>query len=86
MKRLIIISISVLSLAAFALPVAALSDSRHSTMDEDLGSKLNERFEEEFYEGLGNKLNERFEEEFYEGLGNKGKETDPEYVGSQFRG
>lgn len=70
MKNLIAIEIAILTLAAFAFPVHALSEAH----------------KESFHEGLGNKLEERFEEEFYEGLGNKGKYSDPEYVGTQFAG
>ncbi|MGF1538052.1 MAG: hypothetical protein ACFB4J_16430 [Elainellaceae cyanobacterium] len=69
MKRIITATVSVIAIAAFASPAAALSGRHAEAFREGLGNKLSGRFEQEFEEGLGNKAYSRLEEELYENLG-----------------
>lgn len=72
MKRILTATLAAIATISVATPALALAG----------------RQAEAFYGGLGNKLSERHTEELYDGFGNKdseGSETDPEYIGNQFR-
>ncbi|MGF1536099.1 MAG: hypothetical protein ACFB4J_06385 [Elainellaceae cyanobacterium] len=56
MKRMITIAASMVAIAAFASPAAALSGRHAEEFREGLGNKLSGRNAEELREGMGNKL------------------------------